>query len=206
MASLSKIRSRARRLLIRLARDRSGIAATEFAVILPMMLVMLFGTIEITSGVSADRKVTLVARTLSDLVSQATTVTDSDMKNVFSASYGVLSPFSTADASATITEVYINTAKVAKVQWSKSGTVSQSGTTVTASLTTSTKKQGDTVTIPAGLVVANTYLIMSEVSYTYKPVIGYVVAKAGINLADTTYTRPRQSACVLYGTSSCPTN
>ena len=48
-----------------------GMAATEFAMIVPMMLVMLFGTIEVSSGVAVNRKVTLVARTLSDLTSQS---------------------------------------------------------------------------------------------------------------------------------------
>ena len=36
------------------------------------MLVMFFGTVEFSSGVAVDRKVTLMARTLSDLTSQST--------------------------------------------------------------------------------------------------------------------------------------
>ena len=59
--------------------DRSGIAATEFAVIVPIMLVMFFGTVEFSSGVAVDRKVTLMARTLSDLTSQSTAVDDTDL-------------------------------------------------------------------------------------------------------------------------------
>ena len=38
--------------------------------IVPLMLVMFFGTVEFSSGVAVDRKVTLMARTLSDLTSQ----------------------------------------------------------------------------------------------------------------------------------------
>ena len=41
--------------------------------------------------------------------------------------------------------------------------------------------------------------------YLYVPVVGYIMAKAGITLSDFTYTRPRQSLCVLYGTTVCPT-
>ena len=44
------------------SRDCRGIAATEFAVIVPIMLVLFFGTVEISSGVAVDRKVTLVAQ------------------------------------------------------------------------------------------------------------------------------------------------
>ena len=55
-------------------------------------------------------------------------------------------------------------------------------------------------TIPAALKVDDTYLICSEVSYKYVPTVGYVMAKAGITLSDYTYTRPRQSLCVMYST------
>src|SRR3954447_18120398 len=50
--------------------DTRALAATEFAVIVPLMLVMFFGTVEFSSTVAIDRKVTLIARTLSDLTSQ----------------------------------------------------------------------------------------------------------------------------------------
>jgi Flp pilus assembly protein TadG len=49
--------------------DCSGIAATEFAFIVPLMLMMFFGTVEFSSGVAIDRKVSLMARTLSNLTS-----------------------------------------------------------------------------------------------------------------------------------------
>lgn len=205
MRMLSKLWGEARWAGRRLLRDRRGVAATEFAFIVPLMLVTFFATVELSAGIAVDRKVTLVARTLSDLVSQATQVSDNDLKNVFSASYGVLSPYPTDTAKATISEIYVNSAGVAKVQWSKSGTVTQNGGSITATLANSTRNQGDTITIPTGLKVNNTYLILSEVSYLYQPAVGYVVAKAGINLSDLTYTRPRQSICVLYNTSNCPT-
>ena len=67
MRSISDVWFSARRSARDLARDRSAIAATEFAVIVPIMLVMFFGTVEFSSAVAVDRKVTLVARTLADL-------------------------------------------------------------------------------------------------------------------------------------------
>ena len=67
-------------------------------------------------------------------------------------------------------------------------------------------RRKSTVPIPTALKVAGTYLIYSEVSYLYTPTIGYVMAKAGITLSDFTYTRPRQSTCVLYNTTVCPTS
>ena len=80
---MSKIWLSTRRSVLALIGDCRGIAATEFAMIVPIMLVMFFGVVEFSSGVAVDRKVTLIARTVSDLTSQSTTVADTDMTNFF---------------------------------------------------------------------------------------------------------------------------
>lgn len=94
MSALSIMRSAAKlkRASAGLMRDERGIAATEFAVIVPLMLTMFFGTVEITSGIAADRKVTLVARTLSDLPSQADKVNSTELQNFFTASGSIVWP------------------------------------------------------------------------------------------------------------------
>jgi Flp pilus assembly protein TadG len=184
MKSISKIWLRARCSVLDLIEDKSGVAATEFAVIVPIMLVMFFGTVEFSSGVAVDRKVTLMARTLSDLTSQSTTVGDTDMTNFFAASAAIMTPYPTAPVNSTITELYVdpNTLQ-ARVQWSKGS---------------APRAVSSTVTIPTALAVGGTYMIFSEVSYLYVPTIGYVMGKSGVNLADVAYTRPRQSVCVYY--------
>ena len=67
---ISHLWFRLRRSAAKLSKDCRGVAATEFVMIVPLMLVMFFGIVELSSGVAVDRKVTLVARTLSDLTSQ----------------------------------------------------------------------------------------------------------------------------------------
>jgi Flp pilus assembly protein TadG len=198
MKSISKIWRRVGLSARSLSRDCSAVAATEFAVIVPIMLVMFFGTVEFASGVAVDRKASLVARTLSDLTSRSTSVNDTDMTNFFAASNAILAPYPTAPIKATISELYIDpTTHKARVQWSKGS---------------SPRAVSSNVTIPAALAVDNTYLIFSEVSYLYVPTIGYVMAKSGVNLNDVAYTRPRQSNCVIYPTPApgvalpaCPT-
>src|SRR5664279_5490478 len=127
MKTVSRIWLGARRLLRNLARDNSGIAATEFAVIVPIMLVMFFGTVEFSSGVAVDRKVTLLARTLSDLTSQSISVANSDMTNFFTASCKILSPYAPAPTQATVSELYVEPSTLqVRVQWSKSAAVDSS--------------------------------------------------------------------------------
>jgi Flp pilus assembly protein TadG len=183
-----------------LLNDCSGIAAVEFAVIVPVMLVMFFGVVEFSSGVAVDRKVTLVARTLSDLTSQSTNVQDTDLTNFGQTAKAILTPYAASPLKSSITEIYVDaTTAVARVQWSKALQIDSSGNVTFAAATHSPK---DVVPIPPALQVKGTYLIWSEVSYLYKPTIGYVMAKAGVTLSDFTYTRPRQAACVTYPTAS----
>jgi Flp pilus assembly protein TadG len=166
-----------------LVADCRGIAATEFAVVVPMMLVLFFGTVEFSNGVAVDRKVTLVARTLSDLTSRSTAVAAADFTNFFAAGTGVMNPYDPNLIKSTISELYVDPSTlVARVQWS-------SGAEVRATKST--------VVIPPALQVGDTYLIYSEVNYTYTPAVAWFL-KGGIKLSDYTYTRPRQSKCVTY--------
>jgi Flp pilus assembly protein TadG len=206
MKRMSKMWFRARLSVINLIKDRSGLAATEFAFIVPIMLVMFFGTVEFSSGVAVDRKVTLVARTLSDLTSQsAADVNDTYLKNVFTASIAILAPYSATPTQATLSEIYVDSNKIAKIQWSRAATIA--GGATQASLAPSSHNAGDIVTVPTALSVKQTYLILSEVSYLYTPAVGYVMGKAGVTLTDVAYTRPRQTTCVTYNSvpAGCPT-
>ena len=170
----------------------------EFAMIVPMMLVLFFGTVEFSSGVAVDRKVTLVARTLSDLTSQSlaspATLADADLTNFFTAStIDFVSVFADTDHRLSFRRSMSTPTTIAKIQWSKAGVVSSASSPAT--LATSTRSAGDVVTsiVPTALLVPQTYLILSEVSYLYTPTVGYVMAKSGVNLSDLEFTRPRQS-------------
>jgi len=214
---MSRIGFRMLRSALDMFRDRSGIAATEFAVIVPIMLVMFFGTVEFSSGVAVDRKVTLVARTLSDLTSQApssapqatyATVTDSYLQNVFTAAISMFQPYLATPTTATVSEIYVDSSNVARIQWSKGATIGSGATQAT--LVASSRNPGDVVTtlVPPKLLVKQTYLILSEVGYLYVPTIGYVMMKTGVSMNDVAYTRPRQVTCLIYNNlpaaSSCP--
>lgn len=192
-----------RRLGVRFGKDRRGLAAVEFAFILPLMLTLIFGTIDVSSGVAIDRKVTLVARTLSDLVSQGTNVTSTDLSNFFKIGSAVMTPYTVTSATMKLQQVsaiWIDASSKVKVVWSYKGVVNGNSVTVSVG-----RNPGDVITtVPAKLLIPNTELIWSEVSYIYTPIAGYVI-NGSVPLSDETYARPRQSSCVLYGTTtSCP--
>lgn len=196
LISLFKNARHGRRLVVRFNKDRRGVAAVEFAFIVPLMLALLFGMIDVASGVAIDRKVTLTARTLSDLVSQGTKVTSTDISNFFKMGSAIMTPYAVTPSTMTqkISAVSIDASKKAKVVWSYSGAVNGAN-----SVTVTAGYAKDTVitTIPADLLVANTQLIWSEVTYTFTPITGYII-KANVPLSEDCYTRPRQSETVTY--------
>lgn len=181
--------------------DNKALAATEFAVIVPVMLVMFFGTVELSSAVAVDRKVTLIARTLSDLTSQSSgTLTDTNLQNTFTASMSIITPYDNTLVNATIAQIYIDANSVAKIQWSKSAVIASGATQASLTAPPPTLTANTTVTsmIPSTLLLPSTYLIFSQVSYIYTAPVKYVL-KSGVTLSDVSYTRPRQVTCVYYG-------
>ena len=176
---------RIRRRALELPGNNSGLAAVEFAMIIPLMAAMLVGTNEFAAGVAIDRKVTLMARTLSDLTSQNIAVTNTQLTNFFSASKAVMTPYPSAPVQGTITELFINPSTLkARVQWSQGF---------------APRNTGDIVEIPDALKIPGTYLIYSEVKYKYVPSVAWFINKTdGITLSDISFTRPRQGPCVVY--------
>jgi Flp pilus assembly protein TadG len=170
------------RRLARLASDQRGVSAIEFALVLPLMLTLYFGSVEISQGIAADRKVTLTARTVADLVSQVSSINNSDMTNSLNAASAVMAPYAASNLQVTVTSVLVDANGTATVAWSDT----MNGTARAA---------GSTVTLPAAFAVANTSVIWGEVQYSYKPAIGYVVSGT-LTLKDQIYMRPRLSSSV----------
>jgi Flp pilus assembly protein TadG len=177
----------------RLIADRRGSSVVEFAVLLPLMLIMYFGSIQITDAISADRQVTLVASTVAEITSQYSQVASTDVSNILSAASAVLSPFSVANATVTLSSITVDANGNATIAWS--------------SCLNGTARSGNvTNLIPAGLLVPNTSVIWGEASYKYKPAIGWVITGT-LQMYDQIFLRPRQSTSVtLNGTTGCSTS
>ncbi len=184
---LALIPARMRRPFRRFLADKRGVSAVEFAMLLPLMVTLYLGGVEVSSAVAIDRKMTLVAHTLGDLVAQATSVDNPTMTSILSATTAVMAPYPDTNLKITVSSVQINSQGVAKVSWSdtKNGTA---------------RSIGSTVTLPAALNVASTSLIWAEASYAYTPTIGYVMTGTK-TLTDQIYMRPRLSDCVLRPTT-----
>jgi Flp pilus assembly protein TadG len=164
------------------ARARNGIAAVEFAAVLPFMLTAYLGGIEYGDGVAINRKVAVTTRSVADLASRYTTIKNADAAAILGASSSVIAPYDPGQLAVTVSEVSVDAQGNASIAWSDT-------------LNGTARSVGSTVTLPTALNVPSTSLIWSEVSYSYKPTIGYVVTGT-LNLADQIYMRPRISDSV----------
>jgi Flp pilus assembly protein TadG len=171
------------------ARGHAGAAAIEFAGLLPFMLFLYLGGIEVGDGIAIDRKVTITARAVADLASQYTTIHDSDMTTILSASTAVIAPYSSGSLAVTVSEVSIDSKGNATVTWSN--TLNGTARTVGAAVTLPGPAYGQTGT----LYIANTSYLWGEATYTYTPTLGYAVTGTW-TLYNDIFMSPRLSTSV----------
>src|SRR3981081_4715002 len=88
--------------------DKRGVSAVEFAMLLPLMLTLYLGGVEVSQGVAVDRKVTLTARSGADLAAQATSLNTSQMTDVLDAASAVAAPFPVGSLKVTVSQVKID--------------------------------------------------------------------------------------------------
>lgn len=182
MTKLHKLTATLRGKAAALAQENSGLAAIEFAMLLPLMIVLFLGCAEVSQAVGIDRKVGLTTRTVSDLVAQVKSVSDTDMSNIMAAVSAVAAPYPTSNLRLKVSSITIDANKKATIAWGDA-------------MNTSARQKGDVVTVPNGLLVANTTLIWAEATYNFTPTIGYVITGT-LPLSDQIYMRPRLSDCV----------
>jgi Flp pilus assembly protein TadG len=170
-------------LLERFRRDGRGIAAIEFALILPFMAILYFGAIEVSLLISADRKVTETASALADLVSRTDTINTAEMSNVFDASRALFVPYDVSTVQMRVTSL-VEKNGVAKVDWSKGRNIDP-------------RNAGDNVTLDPGVLPTNGSVIMAEITYNYQTALGFFL-KDGMVLHETFFLRPRMSDTVVW--------
>lgn len=91
--------------LTRFLKDQQGAAALEFALVLPIMLVLYFGMSMATQALLVDRRVSYLASAVSDLTSQQAVLKQADIDDIYKVANQVMKPFPTGTLAIRVTSV-----------------------------------------------------------------------------------------------------
>jgi Flp pilus assembly protein TadG len=189
--------------------DADAVAATEFAIVVPFMLLLYVGGVELADGMAINVKVSATAHSVGDMVTQNTSLSTAQMQNILTGATAIIAPYPVNGSSGnpilsvTVSEISSDANGNLTLQWSQSynGTSFGPGR---PGIGASTNPSYSALTAPTSLngTVGNANnpnsqndqvsFIVSEVSYAYTPNLGYTISGT-VNLQDIYWQFPRCS-------------
>lgn len=186
----------------RFCSDRRGIAAIEFAFIVPVLLIMYFVTMEASQAIETSKKVSRIGSMVADLITQQQTVVAADIDAIMKIGTSTLQPYNRSTPTIIVTAIQVTTETPPKVKVVWSRKLVEGSYIVDAAKDTIT-------TVPATLRIADTFLIRVESQLAYKPIVtwsadsekrlGLTSAFDSITMGETYYLRPRRSTTIPCG-------
>jgi Flp pilus assembly protein TadG len=168
-----------------LVRCAAGNVAVEFALAVPVLLFLMMGSAEMARFVLLHQKLDRVATTVSDLVSRAETISESQVVDIFTAVDQVAEPFDFTDLGVVIVSSITNTDGTGPViAWQRSGGGAYSATSALGA-------EGATPVLPSDFVVREgETAIISEVYYDFTPFLSSLIVEPQV-IYRTARNRPR---------------
>jgi len=177
--------------------DADAVAAMEFAIVAPFMLVLFVGGVELANGMAINVKVSATAHSITDMVTQNTSLSTAQMQNILIGATTIIAPYPTNNGqlSVTVSEISSDANGNLTLQWSQSynGTTFGPGRSSISGLTVPTSLNG-TAGDPNNPNNQNDQVsfIVGEVTYAYTPNLGYTITGT-VSLRDTSWLFPRCS-------------
>lgn len=169
-------------------KEVKGVAAVEFAFLAPLMLLMYLGTLEISSAISANRKLSRSAYTVGDLITQHSSVdsclSQSDLDSIVNIADEIMSPYQHV-LKITITGIKV-VGGTDKVAWSEPYNGAESFA-VDSSYST----------LPSQITSTDGFLVAARIKMDYTPYFGFAGFGSNNNLEFDTGAIPMQEELFL---------
>ena len=176
-------------ILSALSKDKSGIAAIEFAFVAPILLGFYFGMSEVAMVITADRNVAHATSVSGDLATQLPSMTGVDISDVMTATVAVMG--------ISAQDLPDLTVELNSYQMMADGTVNRVGY---ARLGTGITKGGPAIYDPTGLNAtmfnAQSGVVVARINHKYNPTT-YQFMK-NVTLSETFVLKPRKSISVPF--------
>jgi len=174
-----------------------GVAAIEFALVLPFLLLVFLASFDAGNAIAIYLKVRSATFALGAITNTYNNSSDpiqaTDMTSITSATSAILAPYSSSPIVITITQIKATSATAATVSWS----YSLNGTAYAQGSPWTKFPSQLTLNNPCSSYTPGCYLIFAEVKYTFTPSFGYFIT-GPIALYDNVYVVPRTSTCIVY--------
>lgn len=159
-------------------RDRAGVAAVEFALLMPVLATLFFGLFEGSQAIMAYMKLIAATQTIADLVTQQQSIGSTDIDNFYQAGKLVMTPLPGASLGIAVTSVTFDpNTGAATVAWQDTRNASPMNNAATATLAAGYGQKGESVVIVQG-------------NYAYTSVLHFVMPNA-LTLTQIAFSRPR---------------
>jgi Flp pilus assembly pilin Flp len=145
-----------------------GVAAVEFALILPIMAMMFVGAVEMSWAVSVDRRVSQVASSAGDLIARVESdITQSEVLDIAKIGSWLMKPYDQ-------TKLKLDLSVVTSTAASATATTQRWKCTYDSSSPSSiscTCPTPPAYAIPAGLIGKSDGVVVADVTYNYLPLV-----------------------------------
>ncbi len=185
----NKITLRSIKLLRRLKADRRGVSAIEFALIFPILIVLLAGTTDLGQALIVHRKMNQIVATASDLVTQESSWSASRLDAILKGTASIILPFDAKDLKITVSVIDVDPLNNAWVHWSRS----YNGKALSP---------GDKspVEIPADIVENGVQLVVATASYKlttpFAAIMKSIVGSSSYDYSRYSIMRPRVQSTI----------
>jgi Flp pilus assembly pilin Flp len=215
---MNDLAARVGRLLRRWKTNTEGVAAVEFAMVVPIMAIMFIGAVELSQAITVDRRVTQVASSTADLVARWSSpsgsgstngIPQSEITDVMRVGGIIVSPYDKNPLQIIIRSVMSSPTDANNTKQWWSCTFNGLGSTLVCACSNTS------YTLPPNLVTTLDNVVISETTYSYKPLVfDHFMKRLGTSgtsgtytLGETIYLKPRNGQVNMQQSNNtpCPT-
>ncbi|MBX3429499.1 MAG: pilus assembly protein [Hyphomonadaceae bacterium] len=165
--------------LRRFARETKGLAALEFAIIAPLLMVpLLLGSVDLIDVMGANKRAQNAASSLADVVARDTEISNSEITSLWRALDVLMYPNEAGSMEIRVSSISIVNASTARVVWSEG----HGGMTA--------RTANSTVTLDSRMMNPGTSIIMVESVYKYDAPLGFLFQNQ-VRMTHDAYRRSR---------------
>ena len=165
--------------------DERGVSAVEFALIVPVILILLIGMVYINEALTVHRKLRQVTFAAADLIAQQDEVTEADVTLTMAGAASLLSPYDTSSLKLVLTLIDVEDGNQSVV-WSRA-----------YQATPESPGNAPAFPVPDDLLLAGVQTVAVRADYSYRSIfsdLAQLFTEGGdLAMRDHMYERPRIS-------------